>query len=129
MEMGIETMGAMVSFGAPAPLAALAIRDCGRAIRDCGRAMAMGCAFFEEADLLGLGVLQLVPNALVLAPRRRRRRRLAALLGGPVLPAPHSEAPSHPSFLVDGAAGDGILAPTGCIRESKPSITMIISVF
>ena len=126
MEMGIETMGAMVSFGAPAPLAALAIPD-------CGRAMAMGCAFFEEADFLGLGVLQLVPNALVLAPRRRRRRRrrLAALLGGPVLPAPHSEAPSHPSFLVDGVAGDGIIALAGCHRESKVSttITSIICVF
>ena len=38
-------------------------------------------------------------------------------------------APSHPSFLVDGVAGDGISAVAGSIRESKVSITSIICVF
>ena len=33
-------------------------------------------------------------------------------------------APSHPSFLVDGVAGDGIIALAGCIRESKVSTTI-----
>ena len=31
-------------------------------------------------------------------------------------------APSHPSFLVDGVAGDGIIALAGSIHESKVSI-------
>ena len=43
---------------------------------------------------------------------------------------PHAfGAPSHPSFLVDGVAGDGTIALAGCIRESKVSITSIICVF
>ena len=46
-----------------------------------------------------------------------------------VLPAPHSRAPSHPSFLVDGVAGDGITALAGGSRESKVSLTNIICVF
>ena len=33
--------------------------------------------------------------------------------------------PSHPSFLEDGVAGDGIIALAGCISESKVSIIMI----
>ena len=46
-----------------------------------------------------------------------------------VLPAPHSGAPSHPSFLVDGVAGDGMIAVAGCIREYKVSITIHFCVF
>ena len=46
-----------------------------------------------------------------------------------VLPAPHSGPPSHPSFLVDGVAGDGIIAVAGCNRESKVSTTLISCVF
>ena len=34
-------------------------------------------------------------------------------------------APSHPSFLEDGVAGDGNIAPAGSIRESKVSIKII----
>ena len=45
-----------------------------------------------------------------------------------VLPAPHSGVPSHPSFLVDGVAGDGIIADAGCIRESKVKNTTINSI-
>ena len=34
-------------------------------------------------------------------------------------------APSHPSFLVDGVAGDGIIGVAGSIREIKVSTTTI----
>ena len=49
--------------------------------------------------------------------------------GGSVAPRGPSRTafggPSHPSFLVDGVAGDGIIAHAGCIREYKVSTPMI----